>query len=82
MDHIVADHLEIQAIEQMSDVSLLAGEKMIEANDILPLGDQPFAEMGAEKSGPRATRMRLSDDGTIKVPRKRSIALAAYRHGD
>lgn len=45
------DQLEVRLAEQVADIGLLARKEIVEANDIVSLGDQPFAEMGAEKPG-------------------------------
>ena len=35
----------------MGDVGFLTCEEIVEANDIVTFTDEPFAEMGAEKTG-------------------------------
>ena len=59
MDHVVPQQLEIRPVEQMGDVGLLAGEEIVEANDVVSLIDQPLAQMRAEKPAPPVTRIRL-----------------------
>ena len=44
--------LEIRPVEQMRDVGLLAGEEIVEADDVVSLLDQPLAQMRAQKAGP------------------------------
>ena len=50
--NVVADQLEVGAAEQVGDVRLLAGEEVVQADDVVPALEQPLAEMGAEKAGP------------------------------
>ena len=56
---VVADQLEVRAVEQMGDVRLLAGEKIVQADDVMPSLQQPFAEVGAEKTGPAGNENSL-----------------------
>jgi len=42
--------LEIWIVQQMSDVRLSACEKIIEAQHVVPVGEQPLAQMAANKS--------------------------------
>ena len=49
--HVVANQLEVRPAEQMGDVRLLAGEEVVEADHVVPLLDQPLAEVRAEKAG-------------------------------
>jgi hypothetical protein len=37
--------------KEMADVVLAAGEKIVEAKDLLPLGEKPLAEVRSEKAG-------------------------------
>ena len=46
------DDLEVRLAEQMDDVHLLAGEKIVQTNDVVSLLDQPFAKMRPKKAGP------------------------------
>ena len=50
MDDIVPQKLEVAAAEQMSHVRLLAGEKVVDADDIMPHVDQTFTEVAAKKA--------------------------------
>ena len=45
------DQLEVRPAEQVGDVGLLAGEEVVEADDVVPLLDQPLAEVRAEEAG-------------------------------
>jgi hypothetical protein len=36
----------------MADVGLLGREKVVQANDVMAFFNQPFAQMGTQKSGP------------------------------
>ena len=48
MDDVVPDQLEVRPGEQMADIGLLTGEEIVEADDVVPLGNRPFAKMGPE----------------------------------
>ena len=47
---VVPDQLEVRPAEQVRDVRLLAGEEIVEADDVVPLVDEPFAQVRAEKA--------------------------------
>ena len=49
---VVADQFEIRPRQQVADVGLLAGEEVVQADDVVTVGDQALAEMRAEKAGP------------------------------
>lgn len=49
---VVAHQLEVGIIKQVQDVILIAGKIVIDAQNIVPVLEQTFAEMGTEKSGP------------------------------
>ena len=51
-DDVVADQLEVGLSQQVADVGFLAGEEVIQADHVVSLADELFAEMGAEKAGP------------------------------
>ena len=55
---VVAHELEVGVVEQMQDVVLGAGEKVIEAEDIVAVGEQALAEVGTEEAG------AAGDEGT------------------
>jgi hypothetical protein len=47
----VAHQLEARLGQQVRDVVLAAGEKIVEAKDVVSRADQALAQMGAEKAG-------------------------------
>jgi len=47
----MADQFEPGIADQMKDIVLTAGEKIIEAEKVMPFGKQTLAEMGTQKSG-------------------------------
>ena len=51
VDDVVTDAFKVRISQEMADVVLAAGEEVVEAQDLLPLGEQPFAEMRTEKAG-------------------------------
>ena len=51
LDDVVAEELEVRLREQMGDVGLLAREEVVDADHVVPLGDQSFAEVAAEEAG-------------------------------
>src|SRR5258708_10434217 len=50
LDHIMADEFEVAVAEQVHDVGALAAEKIVEADNFLPVVEQALAKMRAEKS--------------------------------
>ena len=48
---IVAQKFEISLTQQMCDVRLLAGEEIVDANHVMAVGDQPLAQVRAQKAG-------------------------------
>jgi hypothetical protein len=50
LDEIVAHQLEIAAGDQMADVGALAAEKIVQADDFVPVLEQTFTKMRPEKS--------------------------------
>jgi hypothetical protein len=46
----VADQLEAVVVEQMVDVAFAPGVEVVEADDVMSLVDQSFAQMGADKA--------------------------------
>jgi hypothetical protein len=48
--HVVSDQFEIRFAKQMDNVRLLAGEKVVQTNDIVPLCHQSLAQMRPKKS--------------------------------
>jgi hypothetical protein len=51
IDNVVADQFEVVTIQEMTDILLGAGEEIIQAEDIVRILQQAFAEVGTEKSG-------------------------------
>ena len=49
--HVVADQLEARVVEQVLDVGARAGEEVVEAHDLVPIGEQALAQMRAEEAG-------------------------------
>ena len=49
---VVTNHLEIGIVEQVDDVRLGAGEKVVDAYHLAAVGEQPVAQMGSEESRP------------------------------
>ena len=50
LDDVVADELEGRMPMQMLDVGAFAAEKIVQADYFVPVVQQPFAQMGSEKS--------------------------------
>ena len=48
---VVADQLELRRAEMMLDVAFGAGEEIVDADDLVAIGNQPIDEMRAEKPG-------------------------------
>jgi hypothetical protein len=51
IDDVVPYQLESGVIQEVRNVGLPSGEEIIEANDFMPLRQQPIAEMGTQKPG-------------------------------
>jgi hypothetical protein len=49
--HIVAQQLETRVAEQMADVLLAAREEVVDADDIVPVGQEAITQVRAEKTG-------------------------------
>ena len=47
----MADNLKFLVIEQVHDVLLPPGEKIVEANNFMTFGQEPFAPMRADEPG-------------------------------
>ena len=47
----MAQQLEVRVVEQVLDVLAPAGEEVVQADDVVALGQQPVAEMGADEPG-------------------------------
>jgi hypothetical protein len=51
VDDVMADELEAWIAHQVQDVGLASREEVVQAQDIVPLGEETVTEMRAEKSG-------------------------------
>ena len=58
LDDVVADELEAGMALEMLDVGALAAEEVVQADDVVPVAQQPLAQMRSEKS--RAARHQYS----------------------
>ena len=47
----MAHELKARVPDQVLDVALGAGEEIVDADDVVPIGNQPVAQMRAEKPG-------------------------------
>jgi len=52
IDDIVPDKLEAVVIQQVLNIPLMAGEKVVQANYFVALLNKPATEMGAQEAGP------------------------------
>jgi hypothetical protein len=52
LDDIVPHQFEIRLAQQAGDVGFLAREKIIDANNIVPVVNEALAQPGAEKARP------------------------------
>jgi hypothetical protein len=51
MNNVVANQLKVRLVQQMSDVRLLAGEEVVDTDDVMSFGNQPLGQVRAEESG-------------------------------
>src|SRR3989344_4230558 len=49
--HVVAQQLKMRITDEMGDVVLGAGEEIVHAQHVVPVGDQPLAEVRAQEPG-------------------------------
>ena len=49
---VVLDEAEARPFEQVGDVPAVAGQQVVDADDLVPLGEEPLAEVGADKPRP------------------------------
>jgi len=49
--HIVAHQLEIRIVEQVRDIALTTSEEVVHTDHFVPLIEESFRKMGAEKAG-------------------------------
>jgi hypothetical protein len=54
MDDVVPNQFEIGPFQEVCDIGLLAGKEVIDADHVVPLVDQAFAEVRSKEPG--ATR--------------------------
>src|SRR5262245_37464879 len=69
MRDIVADEFKVRLVQQMLDVRLLAGEEVVNANDIIAARDEPIAEVRPEEAGAASDEDAL-DHGVSMRPKK------------
>jgi len=82
LDDIVTHQLEIAAVDQMADVGALAAEKVVQADDFVPVLEQPFTKMRPEKScstGYQRSHARLPPP--LKIPKYRAPIWTAVPEG-
>lgn len=51
MHDVVPDQFEVRIADQVLNVRLAAGEKVVDADDVVSASDQPVAQVTSEKSG-------------------------------
>jgi hypothetical protein len=51
INHIMANEFKAGITHKMLDIGLAPGKEIVEADDFMPLFDEPVAKMGTEKSG-------------------------------
>ena len=59
----MAHELKVRMIQQMGDVVLGAGEEVVQADNVVAVGQQSFTEMRAEEAGTAGDE----DAGTVGV---------------
>ena len=50
VDNVVTDAFKMEISEQMTDVILAAGVKIVEAKEVLSVCEKPFAQVRSEKA--------------------------------
>jgi len=50
LGNIVADELEVGMADQMADIVLVAGKEIVQTQNVVTLGKEPVAEVGAQKT--------------------------------
>lgn len=48
--HVVADELEAGVVQQVADVVLATGEEVVQADHLVPVGQEPPAQVGANEA--------------------------------
>jgi hypothetical protein len=51
MDDVVADELKIGVIQKMTDIVFASGKEIVDADDVVSLVEEAFAEVAAQKAG-------------------------------
>ena len=51
LGHVMTNKLELVRVEEVSDILLSSGKKIVEANNFITFGQQSFAKMRTDKSG-------------------------------
>src|SRR5579862_2862669 len=77
--HVVAQRLEIRIVEEGGDVVLAAGEVVVDAEHVVPGGDQLLAEMGAEEPGPAGDENALAGQAHAAAPPATALSCGAGR---
>ena len=72
MGDVVAHRLEMRVGQQVRDVVLAAGEIIVDAEHVVALGEQPLAQMRAEKTGAAGDQNAFGDDAHPDDPSWRS----------
>src|ERR1700738_5288994 len=62
MGDVVAQRLEMRVAKQRREVVLAAGEVVVDAQDVVALGEEPLAQMRAQKPPPAGDENALADD--------------------
>ena len=65
---VVAHQLEVRPVHQVGDVGAAPGEVVVDAEHLVPLPDQPVAEMAAEKSRAAGDQNTPGDPVTHAAP--------------
>jgi hypothetical protein len=71
--HIVSKEFEAGVADQMSDVSLLPGEQIVHAQDIVTGLQQAIAKMGSQKSGAAGDQGPVFKQGADRGHGRRSL---------
>ena len=61
MHHVVADEFKIRLAQQVLNIELLGCEQIVQADHVVSLRHKSVAEVGAQKTAPPVTRIRLKD---------------------
>ena len=59
---IVTDQFKIGSVQQTGDVRFLAGEKIVQTNNVVTVVDQPFAKVRTQKTGAAGDQNALNHD--------------------